>query len=71
MNVDMRPTDLWTVSTPDGHQVRATLIPQGRMLILAWFIDDKPEGAEDFGDWDAAMRRAGELRMAFLNRAES
>ena len=68
---DMRPSDLWTVATPDGHWLRATLIPQGKKLILAWFIDDKPERAEDFMDWDAAMRRAGELRMATVTRSES
>ena len=47
-----RPVD---VATLDGHRLRATLIPQGKLMILAWFVDDKPEGAEDFADWDAAV----------------
>jgi hypothetical protein len=62
----MRPTDMWEVTTSDGHPVRATLIPEGKRIAVAWFIDAKVEGAEDFEDWEAALRRAGELRMAFL-----
>jgi hypothetical protein len=68
---DMRPTDLWTLANPGGHRARATLLPQGKMIILAWFVDDKPEGVEDFTDWDAAMRRAGELRMALAAASRS
>ncbi len=68
---DMRPTDLWTVTDPDGRRVRATLIPIGEMVTLAWFVDDRLEGAEDFADWDAAMRRAAELRMAVSARISS
>jgi hypothetical protein len=65
---DLRPTTLWTLRTPQGTVARAVLIPQGRVVILAWFLDDQPEGAEDFRSREAAMRRAEELRMAFEPR---
>jgi hypothetical protein len=68
---DLRPTTLWTLRTPAGQIARATLIPQGTLVTLAWFLDDRPEGAEDFTDWAAAMRRAGEVRMSFDSRRES
>jgi hypothetical protein len=55
MSADMRPTDLWTMATPSGHRVRATLIPMGKIVTLAWFLDDRPEGAEDFTSWDDAL----------------
>jgi hypothetical protein len=40
-------------------------------LTLVWFLDDRPEGAEDFSNWEEALRRADALRLAFLSRRES
>jgi len=70
-SADLRPTDLWTIHTPDNHTVRAMLVPRGSEVALVWFVDGKVEGAEDFEDWDAALRRAGELRVAVEGRRES
>jgi hypothetical protein len=70
-NPGMRPKELWRVTTPDGRCVRATLVPGPRSLIVAWHIDDKPEGAEEFEDWQEALNRANALRMLFLQRQES
>jgi len=70
MNVDFRPTTLWTLRTPQRQMARATLIPQGTLVILAWFLDDQPEGAEDFTDWEAALRRAEGLRAMFQRTNE-
>ncbi len=65
MSVDLRPTELWTIETSDGRHVRAILFPRGLEVTLAWFVDDRPEGCEDFAEIDEAMRRADEVRDAF------
>ncbi len=65
MSVDLRPTELWTIKTADGRHVRAILFPRGFEATLAWFIDDRPAGCEDFADVEDAMRRADELRDEF------
>ena len=65
MSVDLRPTELWTLKTRDGRHVRAMLFPRGLETTLAWFVNDRPEGVEDFVDESEALRRADELRATF------
>jgi hypothetical protein len=65
MSIDLRPTEVWHIKTPDGRHVRAIVFPRGFEVTLAWFVNDRPEGCEDFADLDEAMRRAGELRAMF------
>lgn len=71
MSNDMRPTDLWEVATPDGHRVGAILVPQGTLVFVVHHIDGKLQDVEEFADWEAALRRASELRLAFLGHHES
>jgi hypothetical protein len=71
MTIDFRPTEAWSLTTRDGRHVRAMLFPRGLEVTLAWFVNDHPEGSEDFVDWDEAMRRAGELRVAFESDVRS
>ncbi len=65
MTIDFRPTELWVLVTHDGRHVRAMLFPRGLEVTLAWFVNDRPEGFEDFADSEEAMRRADELRAFF------
>lgn len=65
MTIDFRPTQLWSLSTGDGRHVRAMLFPRGLEVTLVWFVDERPQGSEDFTDADEAMRRAEELRATF------
>ncbi len=69
MSIDFRPTELWHITTGDGRHVRAMLFPRGLEVTLAWFVNDRPEGSEDFDDADDAMRRAEELRESFESQA--
>ena len=62
---EFHPTEVWSLVTGDGRRVRAMLFPRGLEVTLAWFVNDRPEGAEDFAEWDEAMRRATELRGTF------
>lgn len=65
MSIDLRPTEVWSITTRDGRHVRAMLFPRGLEVTLVWFVNDRPEGSEDFTDWDEAMQRAEELRETF------
>jgi hypothetical protein len=65
MSIDLRPTEVWSITTRDGRHVRAMLFPRGLEVMLVWLVNDHPEGSEDFADWDEAMQRAEELRETF------
>mgnify|MGYP007084797537 CR=1 FL=1 len=65
MSIDFRPTEVWNLTTRDGRRVRAMVFPRGLEVTLAWFVNDHPEGCEDFRDWDEAIQRAGQLRETF------
>ncbi len=62
---EFHPTDLWSFVTADGRHVRAMFFPRGLQVTLAWFVNDKPAGAEDFAEWEDAMDRANQLREEF------
>ncbi len=42
-----------------------SLFPRGLEVTLVWFVNDRPEGSEDFAESDEAMRRADQLRATF------
>ncbi len=65
MSLDLRPTEVWNIKTRDGRHVRAMLFPRGLEVTLVWFVNDRPEGTEDFIEEGEAMQRADELRVAF------
>lgn len=62
---DFHPTEVWNFVARDGRHVRAMLFPRGLEVTLAWFVNDRPEGTEDFAEWDDAMVRADQLRASF------
>ena len=66
MTANMRLTEIWRVKTRQGQTARAMLVPRGTELSLTWFVNDRLDGAEDFTDWAAALRRADALRLTYL-----
>jgi hypothetical protein len=42
------------------------IVPQGFSWGLVWFINGFVAGAEDCVDWEAAVRRAAEVRLLLL-----
>jgi hypothetical protein len=60
------PAVLWRLRHPDGDVARATLIPGTPVSTLAFFVNDRFDRGENFGEWAAALKRAEEIRTQLL-----
>ena len=60
------PIDLWTLSTANKRSISASLVREGSIVTLAWFVDGGVEGVEDFDSWDDALEHADAVRRMFL-----
>ncbi len=59
------PTILWRMRHPDGFRAHATVIPGAPDSTLTWYIDGEMVRAENFTEWESALRRAEEVKAAF------
>ncbi len=59
------PTILWRMRHPEGFRAHAAVIPGTPASTLTWYIDGEMVRAENFGEWDAALARAEEVKAAF------
>ena len=50
------PIVLWRLQHPDGRKAHAVIVPRGCDNCAAWLINERPEEARDFNEWDAALR---------------
>jgi hypothetical protein len=46
----------------DGSMSHAVIGPRSNGAILVWFLNDRPLGCQDFGDWTSALRRSEQLK---------
>jgi hypothetical protein len=57
------PTILWRLRHPDGRVAHAVIVPRWSDASAVWFIDDKPEEARDFEDWESAVKWMDSVRV--------
>lgn len=61
------PTTLWRLQHPDGSSARAMLVPHGSGCSLVWWVNERIEGAEEFEDSKAALKRSEQVRAALAD----
>jgi len=64
-----QPTTLWRLRHPDGRVAHAVIVPRWRDSSAVWFINDAPEEARDFEDWEQAMKWTADLKDSLLRNA--
>jgi hypothetical protein len=75
--VDYKPTrieepfEAWRCILADGRTARATVVPQGGVVLVIWFVDERFEGGETHPSWSTAVTRAGVIRQLLMTRAET
>ena len=50
------PTVMWRLSHPDGRWAHAIIVPRGSQASAMWFINGRPEHADDFENWKNAIK---------------
>lgn len=56
------PAGLWQLRHPDGRKAHAVIVPRGFDTCAAVIIDDTPEEAKDFTEWEDAFKWLAEIR---------
>lgn len=56
------PVVLWRMRRASGLMSHAVLGPRSRGAVLVWFINGRPIGFRDFGDWTSALRWSDQLQ---------
>jgi len=49
------PTVMWRMRRADGLLSHAVIRPRSGGAIVMWFINGRPLGYRDFGDWTSAL----------------
>jgi hypothetical protein len=56
------PTVMWRMRRTDGLSSHAVIGPRLDGAIVVWFINGRPLGYRDFGDWTSALRWSEQLQ---------
>ena len=56
------PVVLWRMQRGDGAMSHAVIGPRSTGAILVWFINGRPLGCRDFGEWTSALRWSDQLQ---------
>jgi hypothetical protein len=56
------PVVLWRMQRGDGATSHAVIGPRSTGAILVWFINGRPLGSRDFGEWTSALRWSDQLQ---------
>ena len=56
------PTVLWRMRRADGLLSHAVIDPRSDGAVVVWFVNDRPVGHRDFGDWTSALRWSDQMR---------
>lgn len=57
------PTVMWRMQRADGLVTHAVIGLQGDGAWVMWFVNGRPLGVRDFGDWASAMRWSDQMRV--------
>ena len=56
------PTVMWRMRRPDGLSSHAVIGSRFDRVVVIWFINGRPLGFRDFGDWTSALRWSDQLQ---------
>lgn len=56
------PTVMWRMRRADGLLSHAVIAPGAGGAVVVWFINDRPLGYRDFGDWSDAVRWSEQMQ---------
>ncbi len=56
------PTVMWRMQRADGLLSHAVIGPRSDGAVVVWFINDRPLGYRDFGDWTSALRWSDQMQ---------
>jgi hypothetical protein len=57
------PTVLWRMQRPDGMMSHAVAHVRANRAIVTWFVNQRPLGSRDFGDWASALKWCDQLQL--------
>jgi hypothetical protein len=57
-----QPVVLWRMLRASGQMSHAVIGPRSDGAVLVWFINGRPFGYRDFGDWASALRWSDQLQ---------
>ena len=55
MGLADEPTVMWRMRRADGLSSHAVISPHPDGAFVVWFINGRPLGSRDFGDWTSAL----------------
>jgi len=56
------PTILWRMTRADGRSAHAAIGPCSAGAMVVWFVNGRPLGKRDFGDWTGALRWSDQMQ---------
>ena len=56
------PTVLWRMRRADGLSCHAVIRPRSDGAVIVWFVNGRPLGYRDFGDWTRALRWSDQMQ---------
>lgn len=56
------PVVMWRMERAGGLVCHAMIGPHADGAVVVWFLNDRPLGYRDFGDWASALRWSDQLQ---------
>jgi hypothetical protein len=56
------PTVMWRMRRAGGSMAHAVIVPRPEGAVVVWFLNGRPLGYRDFGDWTGALRWSDQMR---------
>jgi hypothetical protein len=56
------PTVMWRMQRADGASAHAVIGLRSDGAVVVWFLNDRPLGYREFGDWTGALRWSDHLQ---------
>ena len=56
------PTVMWRMRRADGLLSHAVIAPGAAGAVVVWFLNERPLGHRDFGDWSDAVRWSEQMQ---------
>jgi hypothetical protein len=56
------PTVMWRMRRADGLSSHAVIGPRSDGVVVIWYINGRPLGYRQFGDWTSALRWSDQMQ---------
>jgi hypothetical protein len=58
-----QPTVLWRMRRASGQMAHTVVDVRASRAVVTWFVNQRPLGSRDFGDWASALKWCDQLRL--------